>query len=311
MSKGKYIAKKLAYMFMALFIIVSATFFLMKAIPGDPFSDEQGMPPEILESLRDHYGLNDPWYVQYGRYLIQVASWDLGPSFVYKGRTVNEIIADGFPVSFVLGMEALILSVTAGVTLGAIASIKQNSWQDYVAMLLAIIAISVPSFILATVMQYVFAMKLGILPVARWGTFAHTVMPTIALAALPTAFIARLTRSNMLEVLQQDYIKTARSKGLSEWRVMTRHALPNAILPVVTYLGQLTAGIFIGSFVIEKIFGIPGLGQWFVQSVLNRDYTTIMGTAVFYSVLLLTMIFLVDIAYMVLDPRIRYGGDEG
>lgn len=309
MSRGKYIAKKLAYMFMALFVIVSATFFLMKAIPGDPFSDERGMPPEILEALRDHYGLNDPWYTQYGRYLVQVASLDLGPSFVYKGRTVNEIIADGFPVSFVLGMEALVLSVTAGIGLGAVASVRQNRWQDYLAMFVAIIGISVPSFILATVMQYIFAMKLGILPVARWGTFAHTIMPAIALAALPTAFIARLTRSNMLEILQQDYIKTARSKGLSEWRVMIRHALPNAILPVVTYLGQLTAGIFIGSFVIEKIFGIPGLGQWFVQSVLNRDYTTIMGTAVFYSVLLLTMIFLVDMAYMVLDPRIRCGGD--
>lgn len=292
-------------MLASLFVIVSATFFLMKSIPGDPFSQERGMPPEILEALKEHYGLNDPWYVQYGRYLYSVVTWDLGPSFKYKGRTVNAIIHEGFPVSLALGSVSLLLALGMGVLLGTLAAMHRNRWQDYLAMLIAIIGISVPSFILATLLQYIFALKLGWFPVARWGTWQHMVLPAIALAALPTAFIARLTRSNMLEVLQMDYINTARAKGIAQWRVITRHALRNALLPVISYLGQLTVNILVGSFIIEKIFGIPGLGQWFVTSVSNRDYTVIMGTTVFYSIILLTAIFLVDILYVVIDPRIR------
>jgi oligopeptide transport system permease protein len=297
-------------MLITLLVIVSATFFLMKAIPGDPFSEEKAVPKEILEALYEHYGLNDPWYVQYGRYIYSILEWDLGPSFKYKSRTVNEIIADGFPVSLMLGAEALLIALAVGLTLGTVAALRHNRWQDHTAMLIAILGISVPSFILASLLQYVFALKLGLLPVARWGSFQQSILPAISLAALPTAFIARLTRSNMLEVLELDYIKTARSKGIPEWRVIVRHGLRNALLPVISYLGQLTVNILVGSFIIEKIFGIPGLGQWFVNSVINRDYTVIMGITVFYSAILLIAIFFVDLLYALLDPRISRPNQE-
>ncbi len=301
--------KKLASMLFSLWVIITFTFFLMKEIPGDPFAQEQTIPAEILTSLKAHYGLNDPWYIQYLRYLKAVATWDLGPSFKYKGRTVNMIIKEGFPVSFALGMQSLIFSLALGVLLGSLAAFRQNKWQDYMAMLLATIGISIPSFILATLLQYLFAVKLALLPVARWGTFSHSILPTLALSALPTAFIARLTRANLLEVLQQDYIKTARSKGLCETRVALFHCLRNGCLPVLSYLGQLAANILVGSFVIEKIFGIPGLGQWFVTSVTNRDYTIIMGLTVFYSALLLFAVFLQELALSYIDPRIKMQED--
>lgn len=301
----RYLIKRFGYMLLALWVIVSATFFLMKAIPGDPFTEEKAIPEEIKKAMYEHYGLNDPWYVQYVRYLDSILHWDLGPSFKYKGRTVNDIISDGFPVSAALGLEALVLALSAGVLLGTLASLNQNLWQDYSAMVIAVVGISVPSFILASFLQYIFSIKLGILPVARWGTFQQSILPAISLAALPTAFIARLTRANMVEVLASDYIKTAKAKGLNRRQVVTRHAMRNALLPVVTYLGLLTANVLSGSFVVEKIFGIPGLGQWFVTSISNRDYTVIMGITVFYSILLLLAVFLVDVAYWFLDPRMR------
>lgn len=301
----RYLSKKLFYLLISFFIIVSLTFFLMKAIPGDPFADEMSLPPEIMHALKEHYGLNDPWYKQYANYLKSVVTWDFGPSFKYKGRSVNAIIREGFPISAVLGLEALFLAVSMGVFLGSVAALYQNRWQDHIAMFIAVLGISIPSFILATLLQYLFALKLGLFPVARFTSFAHTILPAISLAALPTAFIARLTRSNMLEVLQQDFIKTAKAKGLPKWKIITNHALRNALLPIITYLGQLTVNILVGSFIIERIFGIPGLGQWFVMSVANRDYTAIMGTTVFYSILLLSSMFIVDIVYSLLDPRIQ------
>lgn len=292
-------------MLLSLIIIITATFFLMKAIPGDPFTQEKDIPPEIYKSMMAHYGLDKPTYVQYFNYLKSVATWDFGPSFKYKTQTVNDIISSGFPVSLALGLEALLLALGLGVLLGVIAALHHNKWQDYSAMIIAVIGISVPSFILASFFQYIFAMKLGWLPVARWGTFQHTILPVLSLAALPIAFIARLTRSNMLEVLQQDYIKTAKAKGLKGSVITIRHALRNALLPVVTFLGPLTAGILTGSFIVEKIFGIPGLGMHFVTSISNRDYTVIMGITVFYSIILLLMVLLVDIAYGLIDPRIK------
>ncbi|MGK0183022.1 MAG: oligopeptide transport system permease protein [Halioglobus sp.] len=297
-------------MLVTMFVIVSATFFLMKALPGDPFTEEKAIPKEILESLNKHYGLDKPIHIQYLTYLKSVAMWDLGPSFKYKGRSVNQIINSGFPVSLILGLEALFLALSMGISLGVLASLHQNKWQDHTAMLVAIIGISVPSFILASLLQYVFALQLHIFPIARWGTFMHSVLPAVSLALLPTAFIARLTRSNMLEILQQDYIKTAKAKGLSQWTVVTHHAVPNALLPVLTYLGPLAANILSGSFVVEKIFGIPGLGQWFVTSIQNRDYTVIMGTTVFYSILLLASVFVIDVLYGYLDPRIKIQNTE-
>ncbi|MCB1075349.1 MAG: ABC transporter permease [Simkania sp.] len=277
----------------------------MQAAPGDPFMQEQAVPEEIMKSMYAHYGLDQPWYVQYIKHLKGVITWDLGPSFKYEGRSVNDIIREGFPVSFLLGAEAIIMAFCVGVILGTLAAVKRSCWQDKFAMIIAVFGISVPNFIMATLLQYLFAMKLNLVPVARWDSIGHTLIPALSLAALPIAFIARLTRANMVEVLEQDYVQTARSKGLPVTRVVLKHVLKNSLLPVITYMGPLSSSILTGSFVIEKIFGIPGLGGWFVTSITNRDYTVIMGVTIFYSTLLLLCILFVDVIYTFLDPRIR------
>ncbi|MGE5196069.1 MAG: ABC transporter permease [Anaerolineae bacterium] len=302
-----YLIKKAFILLLSLFIVITITFFLMHAIPGDPFLQEEAIPEEIMKAMYKHYGLDKPLIVQYGRYLEGLITFDLGPSFKYQGRTVNEIILSGFPVSLVLGLEALFIAVIVGIALGSIAAFNHLRWQDQLTMIGAVLGISIPSFILATFLQYLLAMKLDLLPVARWGTVSQSIMPALSLAALPTAFIARLTRASMVEVLHQDYIQTAKSKGLGAFQLILRHVLRNALLPVITYLGSLTATILTGSFAIEKIFAVPGLGQWFVMSIMNRDYTVIMGTCIFYSALLLICVFLVDILYCVIDPRIERG----
>lgn len=299
--------KKGGILLLSLFVVVTLTFFLMHAIPGDPFVQEQAIPEEILKAMRNHYGLDEPLSVQYGRYLKGLLCGDLGPSFKYPGRMVSDIIKEGFPVSLLLGTEALLIAIIFGISMGAIASFKYLRWQDHLTMAFAVIGISVPSFILATFLQYIFSMKMDLLPIARWGSFSQTILPAFSLAALPMAFIARLTRAGMVEVMQQDYIQTARAKGLSSFHILIRHILRNALLPVVTYLGPLTAAILTGSFAVEKIFGIPGLGQWFVMCISNRDYTVIMGTTIFYSALLMLTVFLVDILYCFIDPRIKMG----
>lgn len=301
----KYIVKKFIYLLFSLFTVATLTFVLMKIIPGDPFQQEQAIPEEILKGLHRHYGLDKPLHIQYIKYLKGLVTFDLGPSFKYEGRTVNDIIYDGFPVSFVLGMVALAISTIVGIGFGIIASIFHGKWQDRFSMLLAVIGMSVPSFIMATMLQYVFSMKLAIFPIARWGTVSHVILPAIALSALPTAFIARLTRMNMIETLKQEYIITARAKGLSIGRIIYKHVLKNSLLPVVTYIGPLAANILTGSFIVEKIFGIPGLGGWFVTSISNRDYTVIMGVTMFFSAILMISIFVVDVLYFFLDPRIR------
>ncbi|MEK4199303.1 ABC transporter permease [Cytobacillus sp. FSL K6-0265] len=307
----KYIGKRLLYMILSLWLIVTATFFLMRIAPGNPFASEKNLPPEIQANLEAHYGMDQPWYKQYFDYLVNVVTWDFGPSFKYKSQSVNDLISEGFPVSFVLGAEAILIALAFGVLFGVIAALRQNKWQDYTTMAVAVLGISVPSFIMAAFLQYFLAIKLQIFPVARWESFMHTILPALALAAGPMAYIARLTRSSMIEVLANDYIKTAKAKGLSGGVITVKHAMRNALLPVVTYLGPLTAGVLTGSFVIEKIFGIPGLGFHFVTSITNRDYTVIMGVTVFYSVLLLLAILLVDIAYGIIDPRIKLAGKKG
>jgi oligopeptide transport system permease protein len=301
----QYITKKCILVVLSLFIVTTATFFLMHAIPGDPFTQDKAIPEEILKAMYQHYGLDRPLFFQYLSYLKGLAMGDLGPSFKYQGRTVNEIIAQGFPVSLTLGIEALFISIGAGISIGAIAAWKYQRWQDHLMMLVAILGLSIPSFIFATFLQYLLAMKLDLFPIARWGSFSHTVLPAISLAVLPTACIARLTRSNMIEVFQYDYIQTAKAKGLNSGMIITRHVLRNALLPVITFLGPLTASILTGSFAIEKIFGIPGLGQWFVLSIANRDYTVIMGTTIFYSAILMFCVFVVDLLYCMIDPRIK------
>ncbi len=300
-----YFCRKLSFNVATLFVIVTLTFFLMKAIPGDPFTQEKALPKEIHEALRQHYGLEDPLALQYVRYLSSLIQWNLGPSFTHSGRTVNEIINSGFPISALLGLEALAIAICLGIPLGILAAAKHNRWQDFSILTATAIGSAAPNFILATFLQYLLAFKLGWFPIARWGSFMHTVLPALSLAIFPAAFIARLIRSNMIEVLKQGYIKTAKAKGVAPLIVFFHHGLRNAILPVFTYLGQLTASILMGSFVVEKIFSIPGLGYWFVSSITNRDYTVIMGITVFYSIIMLSALTLVEIAYGVIDPRIR------
>ena len=298
-------------MLVVLWIITTATFVLMHAVPGGPFTAEKSLPASVLKNINERYHLNDPLWKQYASYLTNVAHGDFGPSFKYEDRTVNDIIAEGFPVSAELGTIAVIIALVLGIPAGISAALRQNRWPDYLAMFGATIGISVPNFILATLFIYVFALKLRLFPVAMWDGPEFVVLPSLALAAFPTAFIARLMRSSMLEVMSQDYIRTARAKGLPGYAIIYRHALKNAIMPVVTYLGPLIAAIFTGSFVIESIFAIPGLGRYFVTSIYNRDYTVILGVTIFYSTMLVALNFVVDIAYAWLDPRIKLGGSKG
>ena len=305
MSMLVYILKKFAYFICSLWMIASFTFLLMKTVPGDPFGEEQALRSDMHETLRQHHGLNDPWHVQYLSYLDSLIHGDLGVSLKYQGQSVNRIIQEGFPLSALLGLEAFFWALSGGLLLGTLAALKIGKWQDNFILFFTTIGVSIPSFILATLLQYIFALKLGLLPLARWGTFAHTILPSLSLAALPLAFITRLTRASMLEVLQTDYLKVAKAKGLPFFTLIRCHALRNTFLPILSYLGQLIANILVGSFIIEKIFSIPGIGQWFVSSVINRDYSLIMGLTLFYSLILMISIFLVDITYALLDPRIR------
>lgn len=276
----------------------------MHSIPGSPFADDK-LDAEISKALSAHYGLDQPLWLQYIKYMKNVFCLELGPSLHYQGRAVKDVIINGFPTSFVLGLEAMTLAISIGIGLGMLSAAKHLKWQDHLSMLFATLCMSLPSFILATLLQYTFAMKLDLLPVARWGSFAQSIMPAVSLAALPTAFIARLTRVNLIEAMQQDYVLTARAKGLSQMQIIYRHALRNAIFPVLSYLAPLSANIFIGSFAIERIFAIPGLGHSFVQSIINRDYSMIMGLTIFYSSLLLLAVWLIDTIYVILDPRLK------
>ncbi len=278
----------------------------MHAIPGDPFIGDRVIPQEVLSSLYAHFGLDQPLFVQYFKYLKGLLCGELGPSIVYQGRSVNQFIAEGLPVSAQLGLQALLLAIPSGIFLGTCAAIKRGKWQDNLSMTISTLGVSVPNFVLSSLLQFIFSVKLHLLPVALFSSFEHTILPTIALAAMPTAFIARLTRSNMVEVLEQDYIRTALAKGLPLFRISIRHGLRNALLPVITYLGPVTSYILTGSFMIEKVFAIPGLGQWMIHSIHGRDYPMIMGLTIFFTGLSLITIFLVDILYCLFDPRIRF-----
>ncbi|GAW28718.1 MULTISPECIES: ABC transporter permease [unclassified Carboxydocella] len=307
----RFLVRRAISVVTALFFVVTLTFFMMKAIPGGPFDAEKKLPPAIQKNLEEKYHLNDPLYKQYLDYLKGVVTWNLGPSFKEEGVTVNDIIKTYFPVSATLGAVAVAFSLLVGIISGIIAALRHNKWQDYLAMILSTIGFAVPSFILATLLMYVFALKLQWFPAAMWGSWENVVLPALALSGMPTAVIARFMRSSMLEVLQQDYIKTAKAKGLSERVIIYRHALRNALMPIITYLGPLVAGIFTGSFVVEHIFAIPGLGRYFVTSISNRDYTVIMGLTIFYSIFLVLMNLLVDLAYAAVDPRIKLVEKKG
>ena len=278
---------------------------MMHMIPGGPFTDEKAIPSFVLEKMNDRYGLNDPLHTQYFRYLFNVLHMDLGPSYRYEGLSVNELIAQNFPVSAMVGGIALVLALLVGIPTGIISALKRGHWQDRLAMILATLGVTVPSFVIAALFVYVFAWRLGWVTVGFWEGTSTAILPAITLAGYPAAFISRLVRSGMLEVLGQDYIRTARAKGLRERSVVYVHALKNAIIPVITYLGPLTAGILTGSFVVEQVFGVPGLGTFFVTSITNRDYTTIMGVTIFYSALLVGFNLLADVCLAIADPRIK------
>lgn len=303
-----YIFKRLVYIVIAMYLIITATFFLMQLAPGSPFASEKDFPPAIEEQLNAKYGLDNPWYIQYKDYLISTLSFDFGESMKYKGRSTNDIISESFPVSVALGVQAMILAIGLGILLGVISALYHNKFPDYVSTVVAILGISVPSFILAGLLQYYLSFKAGWFPVSGWKGFSYTILPAAAIALTHAGFIAKLTRSSMLEQTNSDYVKLARAKGIGKWTVVVKHSLRNALLPVITYLGPLSAGVITGSFIIEQIFAIPGLGRHFVTSITNRDYTVIMGTTVFYSIILLFAVLIVDILYSVIDPRIKLKG---
>lgn len=302
----KYIIKRIFSAVITVWVVVTLTFMLMHAIPGGPFASEKNIPPEIEALVNAQYNLDKPLLWQYGYYLKNLVKFDLGPSLKYKGRTVNDLINDGISTTVQLGLVSVLLALFIGLPLGITSALKQGKWQDNFVMFLSILGITIPSFVLATLFLYFFSFKLGWFPSLRWGTWKHFVLPAIALAGSPIALISRLTRSSLLDVVRQDYIRTARAKGNPERVVVYKHALKNSIIPVVTYLGPLIASIMTGSFVIEKMFSIPGIGRQFVESITNRDYTVILGFTIFYASLLVTCNLIVDIVYALVDPRIKF-----
>ncbi|MBN2049481.1 MAG: ABC transporter permease [Spirochaetales bacterium] len=301
----KYILTRLASMLLTLFVIITLTFLLMHAVPGGPFAAEKNLPEEVEQALMAKYHLDDPLWKQYVDYIGGILRFDFGPSFKYKGLTVNELINNGFPVSGKIGLLSILVILVTGIPLGIVAALKQNRWPDATVRFVATLGITIPSFILATILLFVFALKLRLLPSFGIDSWKGYILPVVALSGYSVSFVARLTRSSLLEVLNQDYMLTARAKGLSEFKIIYKHGLKNALIPVVTVLGPLIAGLLTGSFVIEKIFALPGMGGYFVNSISNRDYTTIMGITIFYAAFLLVMVFIVDIAYGFLDPRIK------
>ena len=302
---AKYIIKRVLLAVVTLWLIATITFILMNMVPGGPFLAEKAPSEATLKALNEKYGLDKPLIVQYGNYMSRLLRGDMGPSIKQRGRTVNQIISNGFKVSARVGGISVLVAVLIGITLGSIAAMNRSKWIDNVIIVVSTCGIAVPSFVVSTVLMIVFSVKLKLLPTYGLSSPLHYIMPVMALSFYPTAYITRLMRSSMLEVLGQDYMRTARAKGLSQFKMLFKHALRNAILPVVTYLGPLLAYTLTGSFVVEKIFTIPGLGNDFLSSITNRDYTLIMGTTIFLAALIVTMNLMVDIAYKLIDPRIK------
>jgi oligopeptide transport system permease protein len=291
-----------------LFILVAVAFFMIRAAPGGPFDAEKALPPEIEANLRAAYHLDEPLVQQFGRYVWNIARGDFGPSFQYKDYSVTELIAAGFPVSLKLGGSAMLLALLFGVAAGTMAALRQNSRVDHAVMAVSMTGISIPNFVMAPLLILFFAVYLGWLPAGGIGdgSLRYMLLPVIALALPQIAYIARLTRGSMIEVLRSNFVRTARAQGLPERTVILRHALKPALLPVVSYLGPATAAVITGSVVIEQIFGVPGLGRYFVQGALNRDYTLVMGVVVFYGTLIILFNLLVDLVYAWLDPKVKY-----
>lgn len=303
----KFVAKRLLITLPLVLVIITLTFFLIRIAPGRPFSREQAVPPEIQANLERHYGLDRPWHVQYWNYLRGLARFDLGPSYRFSDVSVNEIIFRGLPISARIGMAAYLLALVVGIPLGVLAAVKDRSLLARAAMSLVVLGVSVPNFVLGPLLVLVFCLTFYWLPPAGWGEARHYVLPVLTLSAAYVAYIARLTRTAMLEALRQDFVRTARAKGTTERRVIVRHALRRSLLPVVSFTGPSLAFLLTGTVVVERIFAIPGLGNFFIQAAFNRDYTLILGVVLFVALTLIILNLLVDAVYMWLDPRIKYG----
>jgi len=300
-----YISKRIIASIITLFVIATLTFALMHAVPGGPFSGEKTLRPEILKNLNEKFGFDKPLIIQYKNYLFDLLKLNLGPSTSQLGVMVNDTIADKFPTSAKLGLIAIFLALLLGIPMGAIAALRRGHWEDKTIMIIATLGIAVPSFVVATVGMIIFGVNLKLLPTYGLSSFKHYILPAFALSFFPMSYIARLMRSSMLDIINQDFIRTAKAKGLSKFVVIFKHALKNSILPVLTYLGPLSAYILTGSFVIEKIFNVPGLGKYFIESIHSRDYSTIMGLTIFLAALIIFMNLVVDVAYVFVDPRIK------
>lgn len=301
-----YLLRRLMIMIPVFFFVVTVIFFMIRFAPGGPFSSERRVSPEIQKNLEEKYHLDEPLLQQYFRYLNDLAHFDLGPSFKHANRTVNEIIAEALPVSLELGLLSLAWALIIGVSAGMLAALKPNTLFDYIPMSISILGICLPTFVIGPTMILVFALWLGWLPVAGWDTWQDRVLPSLTLGFAYAAYISRLTRGGFIEIRSQDFIRTARAKGLSEGMILIKHALRGGILPVVSYLGPALAGIITGALVTETIFAIPGLGRFFIESATNRDYTVVMGTSLLYFTLIFLCNLLVDILYILLDPRVKY-----
>jgi oligopeptide transport system permease protein len=305
----RFIIRRLFITIPTILVVITLTWGLIKLAPGNFYSGEKKLPAAIEKNIREKYGLDKPWYQQYGKTMWNILRHgDFGTSLKYEGQSVNSIIARSLPVSAAVGILAYILALIIGITAGSIAALKQNSRWDYASMALAMLGISIPNFVLGPILVLVFSLSLYWLPPSRWGGFPskNLILPVLTLSAIYMAYIARLTRAGMLEVLRSDYIRTARSKGLSEKDVLVRHALRGGLMPVISYTGPALAFLLTGTVVVEKLFALPGLGNYFIQASLNRDEPLIIGIVAFIAITLLLMNLLVDIAYAFLDPRVRY-----
>ncbi|AKI05168.1 peptide ABC transporter permease [Ligilactobacillus salivarius str. Ren] len=307
----KYLLKRVLYMLLTLFLVATITFFLMKLMPGTPYTNQAKMTASQIEIMNKQYGLDKPIWEQYLIYIFGMFHGDFGTSFQYSNQPVAYLISSRLGASMQLGLQAMIFGVFFGVILGAAAAIKHNTWADTGATVIAIIGKSVPNFVLAILLQYYIALKLGWFPIAGWGQFSNTILPTIALGVGPLAETARFIRTSMVEVLNSDYIELAKAKGLSKFEVVYHHALRNSLIPLVTLLGPYTVALMTGSMVIENIFNIPGIGEQFVKSIMTNDYPTIMGVTMVFSIGLVVVILITDIIYGLIDPRIRLEGNGG
>jgi oligopeptide transport system permease protein len=303
----RFVARRLVYMLVALFIIVSVTFFISKLLPGTPFADDK-LTPQIRQQLFQKYGLDEPVTVQYVKYMANVAQGDLGNSFYFESRPVSQMILQRLPVSMFIGIQAVIFGLVIGMVLGILAALRHNTLWDTLAVVIAIVGVSVPTFVLGPLLQYWLGLKLGLFPIAFFESYKYSILPSLTLSVFVVSTVARFIRSEMLEVMGQDYIILARAKGLSGLAVIMRHVMRNALIPLVTVLAPLTIYLITGSLVVEQIFAVPGIGEQFIQSVVVNDYSMILGTTIFFSVMFILALLLQDILYGIIDPRIRIAG---